>query len=180
MRKSVSGFTLVELAITIALIALLSMIGVVYYSGSQSRARDTKRAVDAKSIMDALSTYRAYNRVFPAANPNPGSGTFEVSTDTTFLNSLQTVINNTSFKDHKAPTLAAKSYWYRTFNAGDNGCPAAKGPYYVLWIKNMENQTTGKIDSPDCPGITLFTSNPSPPANVWYNGPWGWVIVRFE
>lgn len=43
MRKSISGFTIVELLIVIVVIAILAAISVVAYNGIQTRARDAAR-----------------------------------------------------------------------------------------------------------------------------------------
>lgn len=42
MRKSVSGFTIVELLIVIIVIAILATISVVAYNGVQQRAKFTQ------------------------------------------------------------------------------------------------------------------------------------------
>lgn len=51
------GFTLVELLVSISIIAVLSVIGITAYSGVQARARDTKRMEDLRQIQAALETY---------------------------------------------------------------------------------------------------------------------------
>jgi prepilin-type N-terminal cleavage/methylation domain-containing protein len=57
MRKTISGFTLVELMIVIVIIALLATIGIVSYSGVQSRARDAKRIDDVNHIGRGLELW---------------------------------------------------------------------------------------------------------------------------
>ncbi len=52
--KNEPGFTLIELLIVIAIIAVLSTIGSVIYSGFQKNARDAKRKIDIESIASAL------------------------------------------------------------------------------------------------------------------------------
>ena len=51
------GFTLVELLITIAIIAVLTSVSALSYSGLQQRSRDAQRKNDLNQIKVALSTY---------------------------------------------------------------------------------------------------------------------------
>lgn len=48
------GFTLIELLVVISIIAILSVIGLVYYSGIQQKARDSTRKADIAAITNAL------------------------------------------------------------------------------------------------------------------------------
>ncbi|OGE19398.1 hypothetical protein A3J19_01820 [Candidatus Daviesbacteria bacterium RIFCSPLOWO2_02_FULL_41_8] len=52
-KSSNGGFTLIELLIVIAIIAILSVVGAVIYSGIQGRARDSKREADINAISQA-------------------------------------------------------------------------------------------------------------------------------
>lgn len=51
------GFTLVELIIVIAIIAILSLLGYNTFIGSQQRARDAKRKSDINQVYKALELY---------------------------------------------------------------------------------------------------------------------------
>jgi len=66
MKKSTSGFTIVELLIVIVVIAILATISVVAFNGVQMRARDAKRASDIATIAKALEAYYAVNGRYPA------------------------------------------------------------------------------------------------------------------
>lgn len=75
MRKTTSGFTLVELLIAIVVIAVLASISVVAYSGVQERARDTIREKDMALISQALEMYYIDNGRFPQITERaPGLG----------------------------------------------------------------------------------------------------------
>ena len=156
MRKSTSGFTLVELALVIGIIAILAVLVVGSYRGTTLRANDAKRMSDAKAIMDGLSTFRAKNTVFPSYNNCGGCSNDTGGTPDLFLNLIGSVTNNTQFK---GPTSASSDvYWYHyEATPGLFGCPVANGKFYILWIQGMQTQTAAKIDAPDCPGQTLFT-----------------------
>lgn len=58
MKKTTSGFTIVELLIVIVIIAILAAITIVAYNGIQQRARDNKRYSDAKTIMKLIELYK--------------------------------------------------------------------------------------------------------------------------
>lgn len=57
MKKTTSGFTIVELLIVIVVVAVLAAISVVAYNGIQQRARDTKRQQDVAQIAKLLQIY---------------------------------------------------------------------------------------------------------------------------
>ncbi len=67
MRKSKSGFTIVELLIVIVIIAILAAITIVAYNGVQQRARDTQRKQDMALLYKALEMYYIDNGEFPAS-----------------------------------------------------------------------------------------------------------------
>ena len=59
MRKTISGFTIVELLIVIVVIAILAAISVVSYNGITQRARDAERQTEMGAIEKALEMYHA-------------------------------------------------------------------------------------------------------------------------
>ncbi len=61
MKKSVSGFTIVELLIVIVVIAILAAITVVAYNGIQTRARITQQTTEADKIGKAIQLWSADN-----------------------------------------------------------------------------------------------------------------------
>lgn len=61
------GFTLVELLISITIIAILTIIALASYSYFQKSARDAKRQSDLKFIQSALEQFRADQGSYPAA-----------------------------------------------------------------------------------------------------------------
>lgn len=67
MNKNTHGFTIIELLITIVVIAILATIGVVAYNGVQARARDAQRVQDVKTIVTALEMYYIDHGRFPAS-----------------------------------------------------------------------------------------------------------------
>lgn len=58
MRKTTSGFTIVELLIVIVVIAILAAISIVAYNGIQSRARNAKISSDISMLQKAIAAAR--------------------------------------------------------------------------------------------------------------------------
>lgn len=70
MRKSVSGFTIVELLIVIVVIAILATISVVAYNGIQNRAYDSSVQSDLKALATKLELFKAGSA--SSTYPDPG------------------------------------------------------------------------------------------------------------
>lgn len=58
MRKSVSGFTIVELLIVIVVIAILAAISVVAYNGIQQRSRENAAKSELSQFVKAINLAR--------------------------------------------------------------------------------------------------------------------------
>ncbi|MBU1000527.1 type II secretion system GspH family protein [Patescibacteria group bacterium] len=94
------GFTLVELLITVSIIAILASIGISVYSSLQKNARDGKRQADLRSIQSALEQYYSDQGFYPAETPNPfipgnpldgctgNSDTVSCSSEKVYLNTI--------------------------------------------------------------------------------------------
>jgi general secretion pathway protein G len=70
MIKRRQGFTLMELLITMGIIVLLMGVGVVSYTQTNKKARDSKRKADIESIRSALELYRTDQGQYPALTIN--------------------------------------------------------------------------------------------------------------
>lgn len=62
------GFTLIELIVVIALIAILSAVILISYSGAQKRSHDSKRKADLNAIATAAMAYYSSHKSFYGAN----------------------------------------------------------------------------------------------------------------
>lgn len=71
MIKNKSGFTLIEILITIAIVGVLASISVVYLAGSRNKARDTKRKSDLAQIGRFLS--------LSCYTPQAGAGDYDLA-----------------------------------------------------------------------------------------------------
>jgi len=135
MKKTTSGFTIVELLIVIVVIAILAAISIVAYNGIQARARDTTRVSDARSITKALQAYHAINGRFPAATP----GCWESSDVVDFMEYM-----NADYGLPKVPldptNQGTYRYSYCRYPASSSGC-AASGYYVVFGIQRFETSS---------------------------------------
>lgn len=59
------GFTLIELMVVVAILAILATIGLSSYSTSLRRARDSKRKTHLDQTQKALELYKHDNGVYP-------------------------------------------------------------------------------------------------------------------
>ena len=65
MKKTTSGFTIVELLIVIVVIAILASISVVAYNGIQQRANNTTRVASGKQFIKLFQLYKATFGSYP-------------------------------------------------------------------------------------------------------------------
>ena len=68
MKKTTSGFTIVELLIVIVVIGILAAITIVAFNGVQVRARDTERTTDIKQLHKALEMFYIEKGYYPAVS----------------------------------------------------------------------------------------------------------------
>lgn len=73
MKKSASGFTIVELLIVIVVIAILATISIVAYNGIQQRANNSKTVTAVTAYIKALQMYKVDNGQYPAILAGSGS-----------------------------------------------------------------------------------------------------------
>jgi len=66
--KSVLGFTLIELMITITILAVLALAAFVSFSKANMRARDGKRKADLEQVRGALELYRTSIGSYPPSS----------------------------------------------------------------------------------------------------------------
>lgn len=69
MKKSSSGFTIVELLIVIVIIAVLASIAVLAFSGVRNRASNTAKASTIGSYVKMLASYRSIHGKYPGPDP---------------------------------------------------------------------------------------------------------------
>lgn len=179
--RSKRAFTLIELLISISIIAIISAIGMISYSQSQLIARDAKRKADLRSIAVALELYNQANKRYPCS----GDGQVFLSTTAGFwiadrttdgCNNASALPLNSSYinmmpKDPKNTGNPALGFYGYSYNALPDAssinpsCPSGDSQYYVLRTR-LENSndpdSCGKKEIFSCDTSTsLCPTNPS-------------------
>lgn len=73
MKKTASGFTIVELLIVVVIIAILATVSIVLYNGAQERARSSQTLSAVEQWMKILQSYKARNGSLPPMSSCLGS-----------------------------------------------------------------------------------------------------------
>ena len=68
------AFTLIELLIVVAIIAILALIAVPNFLEAQTRAKVTRVRTDMRSILVAMQAYHVDWNAYPDDDPRPGGG----------------------------------------------------------------------------------------------------------
>ena len=174
MKKTTTGFTIVELLIVVVVIAILATISIVAYTNIQGRARDAQRADSLAKIKRSLELYKVEYDRYPSATANPGQDGWEVSTDVdgTFMEYLK----NYGFASgvpvdpiNKFSGQGGYRFFYYSYPAGSSGCPVEKGRFYVLRAQ-FESAANKPASAP------LSTAVCSPGNGAWRDESDGWWV----
>lgn len=87
-QKSILGFTLIELMVAIAIIAVLATVGLVVYSTAQKSGRISKRAQDLEAFRTAIELFKSSTGFYPNLPTGGTIGTFTCITNLTGNNLL--------------------------------------------------------------------------------------------
>lgn len=127
MRK---GFTLVELLIVIAILGILSTLGVGNFQTSRIKARDISRKADLQAIAKSLEAYANDHRSYP------------ISTNNKITCDVATICDwGTPFKDLKGTIYIAKLP-----DSTQNYIFESDGTEYTLYAR-LENPNDPSIDN---------------------------------
>jgi len=117
-RSCIVGFTLIEMLIVVAIIAILSGVVLAGVSNFQSRARDTRRIGDLKNIQSYLELYFNKCNHYPGiTDPNNNAGCTASLSD---WGSLVTAMTTTSGVTSKFPQPQVTAYPY-CYGVSSNG-----------------------------------------------------------
>lgn len=83
-----SGFTLIEILVTISIIALLTMVGLTNFKVANQKARDGRRQGDLEQIKAALELYRTDVGLYPTTALWPGTGGTLSAGGTTYMETI--------------------------------------------------------------------------------------------
>ncbi|PCI89742.1 hypothetical protein COB18_02965 [Candidatus Kaiserbacteria bacterium] len=105
------GFTIIELLVVMAIIAMLASVILVAFSTIQTKSRDTRRIEDVRELQKALSMYYIDNNRFPAAvTPIDVDGTDALSTALVASGAISAVSGD--------PVKPDYNYTYQSTNIG--------------------------------------------------------------
>lgn len=71
IKQSTHGFSLIELLVTIAIIATIIGLAVPNFLGARSRARDARRKGEMRQFQSAVQLYDNDYKIFPADSGGP-------------------------------------------------------------------------------------------------------------
>lgn len=146
------GFTLMELLIVVAIIAILAVVVFVGLPEAVARSRDAARLADANQLVAALDEYLLKEGNFPANSDNDASGwdcNFDPNDPGGFIELLQTggyMVTPSDPLENITSCFLGGMRYYR-YSAGAYGCDPVKGDFYILTIDDIETSTGVYEDS---------------------------------
>jgi prepilin-type N-terminal cleavage/methylation domain-containing protein len=136
------GFTLIEILVSVGIIALLSSVILSATNSARKNARDAKRVASIREMQTGLELYYNTYAHYPDSDGGgpviTGIGNWDTPSDGTFISPL---VTNHFMQGHTLDPLGASyqdNLRYFRFDAGSYGCPAERGAFYVLGIVDME------------------------------------------
>jgi len=107
MSKNKKAFTLLELLVVIALVGILSAIGIVTFTGTTDSAAQKAAENTVQSMALAQLEYRSNNQVYYGTPGNSGSADCTASTTT--------AVNKNLFGDTQTSNLEKQKYFFCSF-----------------------------------------------------------------
>jgi prepilin-type N-terminal cleavage/methylation domain-containing protein len=117
VQRRARGFTIVELLIVIVVIGILAAITIVAYNGIQTRARDTIRIHDVKSLQSTVEAYYATNGSYPL--PAGGSMVWtgncsNFGTKSTYITNVSDILATQPLDPKWPAPTTSKCYLYKS------------------------------------------------------------------
>lgn len=156
MKKTMNGFTIVELLIVIVIIAILAAISIVAYSGIQNRARASQASSALSQAKKKLELYKIDNNAYPTTGNLASAGVSD--NDTTYQ---YTSDGSTFCLTATAGTISYTAT--NTTNPSQGGC-AGHGQGGVAavtnWSQNpsLEGGSLSGYDGPNGSTISLSST----------------------
>jgi len=96
--KSSQGFSLVELIIATTIMVVLSVVAMVSYSGTNRRARDSRRVADLQKLSMSLEMIRQVGNTYPTSLGSLVSGGYMESLPVDPKNYTYYYIRNSNYE----------------------------------------------------------------------------------
>jgi prepilin-type N-terminal cleavage/methylation domain-containing protein len=129
VRRSVRGFTLLELSVVIAIIGLLAAVVIASLSDSRAKGRDAARQAQAQEFLKALELYFTDGGTYPADSGGAGF----------YLNDIESSLVSSGYISDVPPGPLNGDSEYRY---------CANGISYVLMV--FTENRTGAVGSAYC------------------------------
>lgn len=175
MSKNITnrGFTLIELLVVIAIIGILSSVVLASLNTARGKARDTTRLSDMHTLQTALALYMSDSSTYPNSNYS-GCGGWEATGSDPAGNFVAALTAGKYLTTGLKESIASLdntcgNYAYYFYSAGDYGCDASRGGYYVIGIRSTDAYGSAKY--PTSPGWSC-------PSRDW-QGEFSWVTGQF-
>ena len=139
-----AGFTILELLLVVAFIALLSSIVLSSLSGARASARDTQRKEDMRQIERALQAYFNDHNEFPCEAPircdnNSSDAKGRIGEGATIDSLLEPYMNGNVPHDPQGPGDSTYYYYYDGWHCNSEGSDA------IVTISFNEAETADNI-----------------------------------
>jgi prepilin-type N-terminal cleavage/methylation domain-containing protein len=159
MRRSTSGFTIVELLIVIVVIAILAAVSVVAYTGIQNRANDSAIQSDLRNLSMKVNEYYALHGEYPAGGGNPQPAFFSGIRFAPSKNAYYKGVNNLYYCG--IPSGSNAGYGVAARSASGKIFAIVNGSFFTY------PNTTWSTNTVICGNLGINTSDPL------YNFAWG-------
>jgi prepilin-type N-terminal cleavage/methylation domain-containing protein len=149
MRKTSSGFTIVEILVVIAVIGILTTISVISFARFQADSRDNQRTQRAGIIVEALEKYYDKNGEYPSCNAMTGSGTNVTTNVLTGIDPTVLVTPQASGQTNSILCITlTSSYPTDSFAYVGDGSVACSGSVSCLQFQlQYKQESTGTIQT---------------------------------
>jgi type II secretion system protein G len=151
-QRSKGAFTLIELLIVVAIIAILAAIAVPNFLEAQARSKMSRVKADLRSIATALESYRVDNNDYPPELPEDPGFFIEFAT---LLTTPVAYMTSVKLKDPFQPEGQTLPYF-----------PPHSSFFYFRYNGSWANNCYGDVYK--VPGYSLFSNGP-------VKTKWSWI-----
>lgn len=149
IKKAQQGFTIIELLIVIAIIAILAGLVLNNFQGVQAKARDTQRVTDINNVHSKLEEFYNENGGYPAtftAATLPGIDEGSLKDPKNVAIVMNASVADAAAADGVNSQSATANYLYIPYPSGCTNGPPPTCTGYIL--KTFIEKPTGSTPNP--------------------------------